>query len=549
MNIQSEQAKQSAFTFLFILIMAAGVVFRFSTVTYDGKETQLSWFDLSQRPMHTDEAVQANKLGFLIDDGEYIYNSQEYHGPALNYFSLPFAWLGSKSSYIELSETTLRMVPATFSLITILLTLLLLRGMGRPAVLVAATLTVFSHAMVFYSRYYIHESLLVCFSMLTFAGGWNYYVSKQLRWAIITGIGVALMHATKETAIIAWFSMLIGVKWVIYEKLRKGELIETIKNHVKPAHFAIGFACYLVIWFLLFTSFFSNMQGATDSLETFFKYIRRGLADTSHGGANFHHHDWYYYLHLLLWFDELPPYVWSECLIFLLAIAGTFGAFYKKGIPGVYPRLAHFLSIYTWMMVLIYAFIPYKTPWCMLSFLHGMILLAGIGTVFIAKILPGKILKIWFYLLLAICVMQLGKQTWRGIHLFRSDPRNPYVYAHTSSSTLKLSERIHQLAKVHPDGRKMEIKMIASPYDTWPMPWYLRDYPKAGYWPVMPDDPNAAVVITRPEIEEQVVEKLEGDYISEFYGLRPEVLLVVYIRMDLWEKFIESRQTATGQEK
>ena len=41
--------------------------------------------------------------------------------------------------------------------------------------------------------------------------------------------------------------------------------------------------------------------------------------------------------------------------------------------------LPHFLALYTILLTAIYSAISYKTPWCLLSFFHGMILLAGIG--------------------------------------------------------------------------------------------------------------------------------------------------------------------------
>ena len=56
----------------------------------------------------------------------------------------------------------------------ILLLALVADGLGRRATVCAALLTAISPAMVFYSRYYIHEMLLVFFTAWTFVCFWRY---------------------------------------------------------------------------------------------------------------------------------------------------------------------------------------------------------------------------------------------------------------------------------------------------------------------------------------------------------------------------------------
>ena len=76
---------------------------------------------LTQRPMHTDEAVHAIKFGSLLEQGDYKYDKHEYHGPTLNYFTLIPAWIQSSQKLSEINETTLRIVPVFFGLMHILL--------------------------------------------------------------------------------------------------------------------------------------------------------------------------------------------------------------------------------------------------------------------------------------------------------------------------------------------------------------------------------------------------------------------------------------------
>ena len=54
------------------------------------------------------------------------------------------------------------------------LLLLLTDGLGKTAVATAALLTAISPAMVFYSRYYIQEMLLVFFTLAALGCGWRY---------------------------------------------------------------------------------------------------------------------------------------------------------------------------------------------------------------------------------------------------------------------------------------------------------------------------------------------------------------------------------------
>ena len=100
---------RSVFIALILLIAAAATAFRLS--------------ELSARPMHGDEAVNAFKLGETIEGRGYKYDPHEYHGPTLNYLSLASALLGGVDRHAGLNEFILRSVPVIFG--TMLLLLLL----------------------------------------------------------------------------------------------------------------------------------------------------------------------------------------------------------------------------------------------------------------------------------------------------------------------------------------------------------------------------------------------------------------------------------------
>ena len=50
-----------------------------------------------------------------------------------------------------------------------------------------------------------------------------------------------------------------------------------------------------------------------------------------------------------------------------------------------------------------------------------------------------------------------------------------------------------------------------------------------------------ALLVTWPALEAELDASLERPYHKEFFGLRPEVLLMVYIEEPLWDRFIERR--------
>ena len=88
---------------------------------------------------------------------------------------------------------------------------------------------------------------------------------------------------------------------------------------------------------------------------------------------------------------------------------------------------------------------------------------------------------------LVIASGHLGWQAWRASVTYASDPRNPYVYAHTVPDAVRMATRIRELAAVHPDGARMQVSVIAPPHEQWPLPWYLRTMPNVGYW-IAPGD-------------------------------------------------------------
>ncbi|MBU0641500.1 MAG: TIGR03663 family protein [Planctomycetes bacterium] len=494
---------------------------------------------LDYRPMHCDEAVHTLKFDTLWRTGVYQYDLNEYHGPTLYYSALPVAWLSGVREFTDTSEVMFRLVPVLFGVGLILLLGLIADGLGRGAVLWAGVLTALSPAMVYYSRYYIQEMLLVFFTFVVLAAGWRYVRSRRVGWALWGGAAVGLMHATKETCIIQWGALLMALGLTMWWRGWGRADAGSRRPYLRPAPLVGAAAAAVCVSVLFFSGFFTNPVGPLDSLRAFGTYFGRA------GGDGIQEHPWYYYLRMLAYTRYPPAPVWTEALVLVLAAVGAAAAVRGIRLGAANVWLVRFLVLYTALMIVVYSAVPYKTPWSMLGFLHGLILLAGVGvTVLLGWVGPvsGKVVVA---VVLLAGLWNLGGQAWRGALRFSADNRNPYAYAHPVRDVLKLVGWVERLAAVHPDGRDMVVKIIADDY--WPLPWYLRGYGNVGYWEQPPADADADVIVAGTGVQANLAARLERDYLVSVYGLRPSVKLLVYADRRLYEAFAAQQPRSAGE--
>ncbi len=497
---------------------------------------------LRQRPMHGDEAVHAIKFGELLAEGVYTYNPDEYHGPTLNYLTLIPARLSAAEKLTQVSEVTLRIVPVIFGVLLVLLILPAGDGLGPGAAVYAAILTAISPAMVFYSRYYIQEMLLVCFTFSAIVFGYRYTRNKNIIWALLTGMSLGLMHATKETCIIAFGSMFLALLLMLLMRRSKGALVNASKA-IKPSHLIAGLAAGAIVSALFYSSFLTNPGGIPDSVRTYTTYFDRA------GGNTLHIHPWYYYLKILIYSRYANGPIWTEALIVLLAVVGFIAAMTKKSLSSANVNLLRFIGLYTLVLTVVYSVIPYKTPWCMLGFLHGMILLAGVGAVVLVKLMPNVLPRLIILLLLFEGSIHLTWQSYLSNYKLYADSRNPYVYAHPTNEVFTITEKIEEYASVHEDGYDIPVDVICREDDYWPLPWYLRSFKKIRWSnEVVNDAPSAPLIIASPDFESALTNKLYALTPLEkrqmymflfdkpyYVWLRPQVKLLGFVRKDLWD--------------
>lgn len=494
---------------------------------------------LDRRPMHNDEANQAVRCGSLLETGRYRYDPDEHHGPSLYYLTLPVAWLTSGTRFADTTEATFRIVPVLAGVALILLMPLVADGIGRWSAVFAAILAAVSPAMVFYNRFYIQESLLTLFTFGLIAAAWRLARSGRSFWALITGVFAGLMYSTKETCVIAFGSMLAAALTVLAAPRTGPGLRSRVPSRQAVRNVAVAAVTACVVSAAFFSSFFTNPHGPVDSLRSFAVYLDRAAGETVHV------HPWFYYMQMIIHSRYGRGPAWSEGLIVALAVVGALAVLTRRLPAGSDGSMARFLAVYAILITAVYSAIPYKTPWCMLSFLHAMMLLAGVGASSLFQFVKPRAAKVALALVLTGCTAHLARQAVLANSRFCADPRNPYVYAHTSIDLLKLVDRMDELAAVHPRGHGMFVQVIAHPHQTWPLPWYLRRFRAVGYWTDPADVPDAGsvpVIITSPAHTEALAGRTQDRYQLEYFGLRPEVLLAVYIRRDLWEKFLDTRR-------
>lgn len=516
--------KKAASSGLFLLALLAACLFRLPF--------------LGLRPLHHDEANQAFKFGDLLEKGEYRYDRTEHHGPSLYYLSLPFAWITSKTSFASLNEVTLRLVPALFGVGIVFLLLLLKSGFSKEAIFFSGIFAAISPVMTFYSRFYIQETLLVFFLVGAIATGWRYSQNPSILWAATSGFFGGMMYSTKETSIIA-FGAIIGACVISYLSLNKSDQLKGTIRIPRVSHLFVFFGSGLVVSILFYSSFLKNPKGIIDSILAFAMYFSRA------GEAGYHSYPWYYYLKLLACSRYETGPVWSEALILGLALVGSVVAFRHASSEKSSPLFVRFVFFYTLLETVIYSLTPYKTPWNMLPFYIGFTLMAGNGASELIRASKKFVLRSLFILVLIGGIFNLSFQSYRANFKYYADSRNPYVYAQTSADFMDLIKRINELAQYHPDQDRMLIKVITNPYETWPLPWYLRGFKRVGYWQEVEaagDFADVPIIISSIDKANKLEKRVSDNYQSQYYELRPEILLTLYIRQDLWEKFMEKQK-------
>lgn len=497
----------------------------------------LRLYDLDLVPLHHDEGVNGNFLVRLVREGIYKYDPANYHGPTLYYFSAVIPWIfrflfgPSAQNTYGLTTFTIRLVPVLFGVGTIWLIFVLRRRLGDFATLGAAALLAVSPGAVYLSRYFIHETLFVFFTIGIVVAVIRFYEDGSPIYLVLAAISLALLFATKETAIISVGVLAIAfVSTHVYLWLRrdkpKNREQETIRDLWRNLQYRVGGQRMLLFWLLIaivvfaavnvlfYSSFFTNYpKGVYDALATFQFWVKTGNQAHVHPKTQY-----------ISWLAD------QELSLLFLGIVGAALLVWKPK-----NSLALFNALWAFGLIAAYSLIAYKTPWLALNFIVPLALIGGHVFQALAEI---SWLQLRELVLLAAVALGIG-----GYHCLDLNFRNydnddksyVYVYAHTRREMLNLVDEINRIAKSNGQGGQTGITVVSPDY--WPLPWYLRDYSRVGYFGRLADS-NELIIIASESQRNEVLEKFgflyqqvsSGLNESGSFPLRPGVNLLLFVR-------------------
>ena len=461
---------------------------------------------LGERPMHTDEAVNAYILGQLLAGKPFIYDPQDRHGPALAALAFPLAKMRGAKAFSGLTESELRLTTVMAGSITILLFGAAVEMFGFAPCLIAALLFAGAPLPVYYDRYFIHESIFAAATFGLILAGWRAWQRRSTGQAVLAGACAALMLASKETAVLHFLALAVAAFVFWFWNLR-GKYPGALWQ---PKVMLVIAAAFLLLSVLLFTWFGSNWKALGALLEAAPNFLARAQ------GAGHQEPIWYYF--------RLITAGWSGGLIFILACTGLFWTVRSRG-----SSAYGFLALYALFIAVIYSLIPYKTPWLTLNFWLPITLFAGRAVESFLR-MPAKYpalgssIRTVCILVAAVVAALIVHDTRLRVFVSPTDETNPYAYAHTSEDLLGLPAEIERMAR-ESGLAAPRIAVIAS--DPWPLPWYLRYYNEVGFWQPGQQPVKADFYITSTEAAEQYGELLK-DFRPQFFGVRPGVLTLLW---------------------
>ena len=440
---------------------------------------------------------------FLGIFGKYTYDPA-YHGPFLFHSTaIIFHFLG-------INDTTARLIPVLFGVATIPLIFLLEKELGKSGVLWSAFLLAFSPSMVYYSRFFRNDMIIVFCTLATVAGGVRYlenlHSRKRYPYLILAASSLAIAVSSKENAylIILMFGAYGGIYllYKFYSDWKKENLSLKKALRLKSSAFfpflpeiLLSGVLFFFIVMLFYTSLFRNDITPFSIVEKAFSHWMEMHKIQRLGGP------FNFYIPILLVYE-------SPILFF--GIMGIIHYLKKKD-----KNAPFFLFLSYWAVVslLLYSYLQEKVPWLVVHIVLPFGILAGayLGEFFPKmpddrqqkQIYGAENRSSEFHTLLAgILVLTLIISLFHciSINFYSSMDSNEKMiyYGQGSPDVRGFMEKIEGFNQ---GPGTLKLLMVVPDQYYWPLPWYLRDYKQAYYSTYPPKDIKYDAVILPAEYQ------------------------------------------------
>eukprot|EP00808_Paulinella_micropora_P029508 g42310.t1 len=503
----------------------------------------IAW-QITARPLHHDEGVNCFFMERLIENNDWKYDPENYHGPILYYVTLVFVWLHNFAfdepftSLAGMTVTCIRSVPAVVGVLHLLLIAFGTRHrLGNLGALLAVVLTGFCNDQLWISRYFIHENFFTFFTLAVYVCGTKYFDTNISFWIALLGASCACLHASKEFAVVHCIILLLAdmcsrvalwilnkceQPWPLDASYWGGAKARFQQQPAQPLYFLLAF---VAVWLPLFSSFFTNFQGLIDSVRTYSYWFKTGFGVSGH---------------------EKPFLWWLYGVLFPTETFPTLAAI-VSGCVVLWKREQRGLMLLFWALGNLgcYSLLPYKTVWCVPAILLPMLLLNAYGfatlighfavsprveerLTAVAGVLAAIALGILFDWV--VFAYDLNYVRWDGEGIY------PQPYVHTTREIYPLIDWIDRAAAADGRGRDMPLRFTCDPYH--PLPFYLLPKYHNITWGVsdsqVMDDVKEFDIMIAAAQQKEVRELLPPAlYESRPFHLRLHADVVAYVRKSI----------------
>lgn len=444
------------------------------------------------KPAHFDEGVNGWFVDVITRDGAYRYDPTNFHGP------LHFYVLFVAQTLLGRGEWVLRFPLALASIGCVGFLLIGFRRWISPgASRFAALAMAVSPGFVFYGRYAIHETWLVFFLMMLVAGLAGMWSDGRRRDLWLTGLGFAGMLLTKETWLIHAVALALGIGALrVLEilspsaPLRRGLTCFTADDIGRAATVCAA----LVLFF--YSGCLLDPAGIVDFVKAYAVWTQTGVA-----GESGHEKAWSY------WLELLGRYEWPALL----------GA--ATSLAVVWPRTNRFLR---WLAISAlgtlvgYSLVPYKTPWCIISFAWPFLLVFGVAVEWLMAQVDRWTIGT---LAVVLCAFSFAKSRELNFEKFANETE-PYVYVQTTLDVNKLLDPLRWQLQRDPTTRYRTAHIIQE--DKYPLLWVLDDRPNIswGDHAAAPQPLDAEWLLVDALEKDRIEHGLKDSYFRERIHLR-----------------------------